>query len=348
MNTVERLDVHPRIITALKKAKLTNQATILCMSAADLERTTKLSSFDVSILIKAVAYSLPSPPMRTALSLYNSATHTQGSNKGRTLSLGCQILDGFLRGGILREGITEITGESSSGKTQICLQLCLTVQLPQDLGGLGGGAVYISTEDVFPSKRLHQLTQSFAKSRGLHSAASLTDNIFIEHAADVDDLRNIITHRLPVLMNRGAIKLVIIDSIAALFRVEFSFGETSKRAKVLRSFGAQLHKLSNLYSTPVVCVNQVSDVIQTERNRWSGGNKAVIPALGMAWSSMVTVRLMLSRTEQLIQCSNDDNSPIIKRCLRVVFAPHLPSSTCLFYVDAEGVHGYKDNAEGFS
>ena len=42
------------------------------------------------------------------------------------------------------------------------------------------GAVYISTEDVFPSKRLHQLTQSFAK-----GDASLTDNIFIEHAADV-------------------------------------------------------------------------------------------------------------------------------------------------------------------
>lgn len=47
------------------------------------------------------------------------------------------------------------------------------------------GAVYISTEDVFPSKRLHQLTQSFAKGQAFHSAASLTDNIFIEHAADV-------------------------------------------------------------------------------------------------------------------------------------------------------------------
>ena len=72
-----------------------------------------------------------------------------------------------------------------------------------------------------------------------------------------NDLRNIITHRLPVLLNRGGIKLVIIDSIAALFRVEFSLGETSKRAKILRSFGAQLRKLSNLYSIPVVCVNQV-------------------------------------------------------------------------------------------
>jgi len=252
MNSVERLDVHPRIITALKKAKLTSQNTILCMSPADLERTTKLSSFDVSILIQAVAYSLPCPTMRTALSLCNNDTRNHCLNKGLRLSLGCQILDGFLCGGILREGITEITGESSSGKTQICLQLCLSVQLPQEHGGLGGGAVYISTEDVFPSKRLHQLTQSFAEGE-----ASLTDNIFIEHAADVDDLRNIITHRLPVLLNRGGIKLVIIDSIAALFRVEYSLGETSKRAKILRSFGAQLHKLSNLYSIPVVCVNQV-------------------------------------------------------------------------------------------
>ena len=60
-----------------------------------------------------------------------------------------------------------------------------------------------------------------------------------------------------MLLNRGAIKLVIIDSIAALFRVEYSFGETSKRAKVLRSSGAQLHKLSHQHGIPVVCVNQV-------------------------------------------------------------------------------------------
>ena len=127
------------IAFGLITAKLTSQTAILCMSAADLERTTKLSSFDISILIKAVAYSLPCPTMRTALSLCNNDTQNHSSNEGHRLSLGCQILDSFLRGGILREGITEITGESSSGKTQICLQLCLSVQLPQDHGGLGGG-----------------------------------------------------------------------------------------------------------------------------------------------------------------------------------------------------------------
>ena len=109
------------------------------MSASDLERTTKLSASDVSILLKTVSYALPAPSMETALSLYYS--QGQGSYKGQRLTTGCRILDGFLRGGILKQGITELTGVSSSGKTQLCLQLCLTVQLPKALGGLEGGMV---------------------------------------------------------------------------------------------------------------------------------------------------------------------------------------------------------------
>ena len=52
-------------------------------------------------------------------------------------------------GGIISRGITEIAGESASGKTQLCMQLCLTVQLPLQLGGLNGGTFYTSTDDLF-------------------------------------------------------------------------------------------------------------------------------------------------------------------------------------------------------
>ena len=41
------------------------------------------------------------------------------------------------------------------------------------------------------------------------------------------------------------------------FRCEFGLGDTIKRAKQLSSFAAYLHRLSNKYSVPVVCVNQV-------------------------------------------------------------------------------------------
>ena len=40
-------------------------------------------------------------------------------------------------------GLTEIAGTSAAGKTQLCLQLSLTVQLPRSHGGLAGGIVVL-------------------------------------------------------------------------------------------------------------------------------------------------------------------------------------------------------------
>jgi len=59
--------------------------------------------------------------------------------KWQHLSVGCSKLDGFLQGGVAVQGITEIAGESSSGKTQFCLQMALTVHYPVINGGLSGG-----------------------------------------------------------------------------------------------------------------------------------------------------------------------------------------------------------------
>ena len=99
------------------------------------------------------------------------------------LSLGCPVIDRLLRGGILVPGLTELAGTSAAGKTQLCLQLSLTVQLPRQHGGLGGKAVFVSTEDAFPTKRLQQLVERFDAARGLLSHQQLTDGIFVEHSA---------------------------------------------------------------------------------------------------------------------------------------------------------------------
>ncbi len=52
-------------------------------------------------------------------------------------------------------------------------------------------------------------------------------------------------------------KLVVIDSIAALFRVEYGADQAIQRAQLLRQFGHQLQKMSECHSMAVVCVNQV-------------------------------------------------------------------------------------------
>ena len=66
-------------------------------------------------------------------------------------------------------------------------------------------------------------------------------------------------YKLPSLLSQQSVKLIIIDSLAALFRIEFTAGQAAQRAQLLRAFGAQLRRLSNEYGAAVVCVNQVSN-----------------------------------------------------------------------------------------
>ena len=51
--------------------------------------------------------------------------------------------------------------------------------------------------------------------------------------------------------------MVVIDSVAALFRAEYGVNQAAQRAVVLQECGAQLQRLSWMYHVAVVCVNQV-------------------------------------------------------------------------------------------
>ncbi|XP_077863543.1 DNA repair protein XRCC3-like [Saccoglossus kowalevskii] len=337
---VNELELHPRILDAIKRAKLTVEKT-LCLSAADLSRLTKLSTSDVGHLLYEVSKSVPRIPMAIALDIKEERCHA--SLKVRYVKTGCEVLDDFLRGGILSQGITEIAGESAAGKTQLCMQLCLTVQLPCHMGGLAGGAVYICTEDVFPSKRLHQMIKYFNRKLGpeLEMQLAVGDHIFVEHASDQESLWKCINQRVPVLLARGMVKFIVIDSIAALFRGEYDFSEAAKRAHHLRSFGDQLRKLNQQYNAPVVCVNQVSANMKGDSEY---GRYEFIPALGLSWSNLVTCRLLLSRTSMTIDINDPDtgNNAVAKvRTMEAMFAPHLPRDLCYYVVDAKGVHGLR-------
>lgn len=72
-----------------------------------------------------------------ALVLHRGECHRLES--GLRLSVGCPTLDELLRGGLPVGGVTELSGESGAGKTQLALQLCLSVQYPTQNGGLNSG-----------------------------------------------------------------------------------------------------------------------------------------------------------------------------------------------------------------
>ena len=50
---------------------------------------------------------------------------------------------GLLGGGVRAgEGMLELVGAPGAGKTQVCMQLALNVQIPEALGGLQGTCAY--------------------------------------------------------------------------------------------------------------------------------------------------------------------------------------------------------------
>ncbi|KAF9355763.1 DNA repair protein xrcc3 [Mortierella sp. AD094] len=171
------------------------------------------------------------------------------------LSLGDPILDTALGGsGFMTRGITEIAGESAVGKTQLCLQLCLTVQLPLRMGGLDGSAVWLSTEGKFPYGRLESMIDHFvAKHKEAIpelDASEIRDNIYFDSMADQETQLHIFNYQLPILIHdshvyeesverelsqqgepaedeetlrrpkKKPVKLIIIDSITNNFRSE--------------------------------------------------------------------------------------------------------------------------------
>ena len=67
--------------------------------------------------------------------------------------------------------------------------------------------------------------------------------------------------RLPILLNREAnIRLIIIDSLAALFRSEDIMFEHHTKANILQYFGFAMHTLCQRYNLAIVCVNQVNQI----------------------------------------------------------------------------------------
>lgn len=66
----------------------------------------------------------------------------------------------------------------------------------------------------------------------------------------------------------------------------------------------------------------------------SSWDERICPALGITWANQLLVRLMVDRRW--------DEEPTLgpaSRTLRVLFAPHLPSSSCSYMVNEEGVRG---------
>ncbi|KAF8392898.1 hypothetical protein HHK36_021138 [Tetracentron sinense] len=274
-------------------------------------------------------------------------------------TLGCPILDRVLAGGIPCNSITELVSESACGKTQLSLQLLLSAQLPLSHGGLFSSSLYIHSEFPFPSRRLQQLSLSFRASHSyLFPSHDPCDRIFVRGVQSAEELLTLLGKIDTLLVKSPSelpIKLIVIDSVAALFRSEFENtpGDLKRRSSLFFKISSKLKSQAKRFGLAVMVTNQVVDLVDSDGlNGMRVGNlsclyssgRRVVPALGISWANCVNSRLFLSRDYEIVreEMGSEDakgGDLRMRRRLQVVFAPHLPQSSCEFVILREGVFG---------
>lgn len=212
-----------------------------------------------------------------------------------------QQIDVMLGGGVPLCKITEFCGAPGIGKTQMCMQLAVDVQIPESFGGLDGEVVYIDTEGSFIVERLvdittatiqhcHQIAQMESDEETESSMTDFTmekvlSRVHYYRCHDYIELLATV-HLLPdFIKEHPTVKLVIVDSIAFHFRHDFD--DFSLRTRLLTSMAQSFIKLATEYRLAVVLTNQMTTKFR------HGESSQLVPALGESWGHASTVRVIL-------------------------------------------------------
>ncbi|MGC9069527.1 MAG: DNA repair and recombination protein RadA [Thermoprotei archaeon] len=228
------------------------------------------------------------------------------------ISTGSKAIDNLLFGGVETRALTEIIGEFGSGKTQLCHQLAVNVQLPREKGGLEGKAVYIDTEGSFRPERIVQM----AEAKGLDPDNTLK-NILYARAYNSYH-QEMLAESLEKKIFKENIRLIIIDSLVSHYRSEYLGREhLVVRQQRLNKHIHMLLRFADDQNVAIVVTNQVvASPTQFETEHPVGGN---IIAHGS------TYRIFIRKGR--------DNT----RIARIIDSPLHPEAEAPFIITKEGI-----------
>ncbi|MCK4952158.1 DNA repair and recombination protein RadA [Candidatus Bathyarchaeota archaeon] len=237
------------------------------------------------------------------------------------LTTGSKSLDDLVGGGLETQTITEFYGEFGSGKSQICHQLCVNVQLTPERGGFGGGALYIDTENTFRTQRIIQM----AKHLGLDQDEVAKNIIYAE--AYNSDHQMFLVDNADKVINENNIRLIIVDSLTSHFRSEYIGRELLvERQQKLNKHLHKLIRLGRAFNVIVVVTNQVMakpDVFFGE---------SVYPVGGHILAHTSNTRLFLRKPRR---------GPI--RIARLISSPYLPEGERMFTITENGIEDLSED-----
>ncbi|KAG2436443.1 hypothetical protein HXX76_006746 [Chlamydomonas incerta] len=254
----------------------------------------------------------------------------------------CRELDELLGGGVSSGQVTEFCGMPGVGKTQLGMQLAINAQLPRDLGGPEGQAVYIDTEGSFMAERCADFADGavrYVQSMADQQAAlgrpellqlqpggerpvtleSLMRGIYLFRVHDHTEQLGLVNLLPRFLAQYPQVRLVVIDSVTFHFRQDFP--DMAQRTRVVTGMAQQLISLAQTYGVAVVLMNQVTTKVL------EGGGSKLVPALGESWGHAASTRVMLTW------------GPDNERHAQLIKSPHLPPGDAAFAVTADGVRG---------
>ncbi|MFO7793760.1 MAG: DNA repair and recombination protein RadB [Candidatus Nanohaloarchaea archaeon] len=154
------------------------------------------------------------------------------------VSTGSELLDDLLKGGLEKGVITNVYGESGTGKTNFAVQVAAEV-------AKNGKVAYIDTEGGFSPERMKQIADEEA-----------LENLVIRNPVDFEQQEDAVD-QLEELVEDENIDLVVLDSAVSLYRLKVDGDNAQEMNQKLSNQLSELSKIARTNNIPVIITNQV-------------------------------------------------------------------------------------------
>jgi len=299
--------VGEKIAAKLEQAGFIDLMSVAAASPKELTEAAELGEQTAAKIIEAA---------RDALQLgFESATKIlERRQKVGKIVTGSKNLNALLGGGMETGATYEFHGGFGSGKSQVAHQMAVNCQLPPEKGGLGGGCLFIDTEATFRPDRIEQMAKALKM-----DPKKVLENIQVARAYNSDH-QCLLAEKANELIRPKGIKLIVVDSVTALFRSDFSGrGELAPRQQKLNRHLHTLQRLADVHNVAIYMTNQVMS-----RPDMMFGDPTT-PIGGHIMGHFATVRCYLRK-------SKGEN-----RIARMIDSPNLPEGECVFTVTPNGI-----------
>jgi RecA/RadA recombinase len=242
------------------------------------------------------------------------------------------LMDSFLfcKGGLPEApGIIEVWGEGGVGKSQLVATMAVAAAhgcaAQAAVAGVAAtpNVLFLTTKPDGLGSRIAQIAAA--------AGPGISDRIGVRPVEHVNDLFDTLTNTVQALLdgpNGDNIVMVVVDSVADLFRLEYDpLVHGPERAADMNVIAATMRDMSSRYGLAFVVTNQATASMSKHPS-----DPSSVAALGRAWSHCVDWRIGLRRQRETGAA----------RTLHVERSPFRPQSWQTVYITSQGMSTHSE------